>query len=282
MGERFNPFNREKKEQESEFPFSFRTVQLLGPREAQQDYFASKVFLKDGKKVQINAVADGHGELGEVFAENAIKSILTGIENYPGDIGDEGFKQIFNTADEMTKEIPGNEEIRRADFGGTTMSVVVLKNNEVKGAYVGDSEVKLVGSHGIITSLTPPHRITDAEELMRIVSGRGQVERDRVKVKGVSLNMSRAIGDHEFKPHVISEPHTFGLRIQSSDKYLLVASDGFWNVENGEDEADLGELLTAAESIDEAKDLLELYLAARRQGDNITVQIIELNNKKSG
>ena len=89
--------------------------------------------------------------------------------------------------------------------------------------------------------------------------------------------MTRAIGDYNFRPHIIPEPHTFGFEIQPADKYLLVASDGLWNVSENGNEKELGEMLSKARSIDEAKKRLEEFLSKVPHVDNITVQIIELN-----
>jgi serine/threonine protein phosphatase PrpC len=275
MGEIFNQFDREKKERVPESPYPFRTVQLLGPREAQQDYFDSKVILRDGRKIQVNIVADGHGKGGEFYAYRAAESIISSIEKFTGEIGEKEFEDIFNDAD-----IDSSEIVKR---GGTTMSVVILEEGHISGAYVGDSEAKLVGSHGIISNLTPPHHLRNEDEFERVISEGGNVFKGRIIVNGSGINLTRAIGDHDFKPFIIPKPNTFSLKIQPSDKYLVVASDGFWEVGEGFnlEKEKLGEILAATKSIDEAEDVVKTFLAERRQKDNITVQIIELNKKSS-
>jgi serine/threonine protein phosphatase PrpC len=60
---------------------------------------------------------------------------------------------------------------------------------------------------------------------------------------------------------------------------LLVASDGFWDAGEGIEKEGkvLSDLLARAKSLSGAENLVKAYLATRRQVDNITIQIIELN-----
>jgi serine/threonine protein phosphatase PrpC len=271
MGERFNPFGRESKEKSPEFLHPFKTVQLLGPREAQQDYFAAKAFEKNGNRFQVNIVADGHGKGGEFYAERATQSIVDQIGKHEGVIGEDEFVNFFNGADIDTSEI--------IEPGGTTMSVVLLEKNHLKGAYVGDSDIKLIGKDGLITGLTKQDRLSNKEEMDRVVKTGAMVVRNRVYAAGSGINITRTIGDHDFKPALIPTPHTFEIEIHPADKYLLVASDGFWDAGEGIEKEGkvLSDLLARAKSLSGAENLVKAYLATRRQVDNITIQIIELN-----
>ena len=232
MGERFIPKNVFEKKEKSDFEFPFRTIQLLGPREFQQDYFLSGKLDKNGSNYQVNIVADGHGNDGELFAERAANKLMHELQNVEAEeIGEKQLKFVFEKADEDSKEIIGD--------GGTTMSVVLLSGKKVFGGYVGDSEVKLLGKQGIIHSLTPPHNLSSSdEELIRVASTGASISGNRIWVGNKGLNMTRAIGDYDFRPHLSAEPHIFGFDINPADKYLIIASDGLWNVssENGKEE----------------------------------------------
>lgn len=271
MGERFNPFLRESKEKNPEFLYPYRTVQLLGPREAQQDYFVAKAFEKDGNSFQVNIVADGHGNGGEFYSERASQAIISEIGKFENKMTEDDFDKLFNEADLHVSEI--------IEPGGTTMSVVMLEKDRIRGAYVGDSDIKLVGKDGLITGLSEPDRLNNPTEKERVEQTGMTVMRNRVYAAGKGINITRAIGDFDFRPALIPTPHKFSIDIHPADKYLLVASDGFWEAGNGIeiDGKILGDLLAKAKSVDAAQYMIKAYLSTRKQTDNITVQIIELN-----
>lgn len=51
--------------------------------------------------------------------------------------------------------------------------------------------------------------------------------------------MSRAIGDVALQPFITSEPEVVEKRIESDDEYLVLASDGLWDVMENEEVARL-------------------------------------------
>jgi protein phosphatase 2C len=53
------------------------------------------------------------------------------------------------------------------------------------------------------------------------------------RVMGV-LAMSRAIGDHGLRPYVISEPEVSVVSRTEDDEFLLLSSDGLWDVMNNQ------------------------------------------------
>ncbi len=271
----FRGRNFENKDRENEPVFPFRTVQLLGPREEQQDFFASKNYSKDGKKYQLHVVADGHGSGGEFYAERASEEMIERISGAEGELGEAEFEKIFYGVDEDLSDI--------VSLGGTTLSVAVLREREVRGAYVGDSEIKLLGSHGMFTDLTGTHRLDNKSEEQRVLEAGGVVRRGRIMNNKISgINISRAIGDRDFRPFVIPKPEFFRFDIHPSDKYLLIGSDGFWGAGYGfaEEKEFLGKMLAAAPTIERAKSVIDGFLSEAMHHDNITLQIIGLNEKK--
>jgi len=44
------------------------------------------------------------------------------------------------------------------------------------------------------------------------------------------LAMSRALGDHFLRPHVIADPEVTSFQRSGDDEMLLLASDGLWCV----------------------------------------------------
>jgi len=58
----------------------------------------------------------------------------------------------------------------------------------------------------------------------------------RWRVEGI-LAVSRAIGDIALQPYVTAEPEIMEKTIGSEDEYLILASDGVWDVMSNEDVA---------------------------------------------
>jgi len=44
------------------------------------------------------------------------------------------------------------------------------------------------------------------------------------------LALSRSIGDYRFKKYLSSEPEMTSHQLSDKDEYIILATDGFWNV----------------------------------------------------
>ncbi len=75
----------------------------------------------------------------------------------------------------------------------------------------------------------------DEERRIRALGGR-VLFWGRWRVEGV-LAVSRAIGDVNLKPFVTCEPDFVTRKIQEQDMFLVLASDGLWDVMSNEDVA---------------------------------------------
>ncbi len=72
------------------------------------------------------------------------------------------------------------------------------------------------------------HRCNNEEEVNRIKQSGGSVFSGRVDGQ---LMLTRALGDRNFKSHgVTSIPHIERHVIYDGDKYIVIASDGIWDV----------------------------------------------------
>lgn len=101
-----------------------------------------------------------------------------------------------------------------------------MGNKVVYIANLGDTRAVL-SKNGIAERMSYDHRATDPLEVERVKSGGGIVLDNRV---GGSLAITRAFGDHSLKRDgVIAKPYIKKHILRSSDKYLIVASDGVWD-----------------------------------------------------
>lgn len=141
-------------------------------------------------------------------------------------------------------------------MSGTTAAVAVVHGRRLVCANVGDSRIVLgttVVGDGFAsvlkaTALTTDHVPTAAGERQRVEAAGGRVEcwspagcdtgpprvwlRER-RVPG--LSMSRAFGDSVLGGIVRPEPEIRAHALSEADRFLVVATDGVWNVMSNEE-----------------------------------------------
>ncbi|KAL0312356.1 UNVERIFIED_CONTAM: putative protein phosphatase 2C 75 [Sesamum radiatum] len=114
-------------------------------------------------------------------------------------------------------------------YSGTTAVAVVLTDTHIVVGNCGDSRAILCRG-GRVVPLTFDHKPDRADEKARILATGGRVlNMDCARVEGI-LAMSRAIGDRYLKPYVISEPEVTFTRRDQEDEFLILATDGLWDV----------------------------------------------------
>ncbi|XP_022715032.1 probable protein phosphatase 2C 6 [Durio zibethinus] len=137
--------------------------------------------------------------------------------------------KAFERADNTFKD-----EVLAPKYVGSTALVLIISACQIIAANCGDSRAVLCrGARAI--PLTVDHKLDRADEIERITSSGGRILNwGCLRVEGV-LSMSRAIGDHDLKPWVISVPEvTFTTRTEE-DECLILASDGLWDVLSNEE-----------------------------------------------
>jgi serine/threonine protein phosphatase PrpC len=162
-------------------------------------------------------------------------------------------------------------------------------------ANVGDSRAVLSRNHTPV-ELTRDHKPNDPIEESRIEANGGYVawcgDKDAhghpvlgtgiYRVNG-NLALSRAIGDRSERPAVTAEPDITMTPITDMDEFLVLATDGLWDVMSSSDVvAFVHALLEAAADDETERDFIASVVVeeALRRGswDNITVVIVWLKN----
>ena len=114
----------------------------------------------------------------------------------------------------------------------------------------------------------------DEEQRIRALGGR-VIHWGRWRVQGV-LAVSRAIGDVALQPYVTCEPEIMERNIGPEDEFLVLASDGLWDVMRNEDVARL--CLTSKNFLTVAKELCSEAMIMGST-DNVTALVIDLRNR---
>jgi serine/threonine protein phosphatase PrpC len=187
-------------------------------------------------------------------------------------------------------------------YQGSTAVAVLLHESEeghrtLLSANVGDSRA-ILSRRGRAVDLTRDHKPNEEREKARILAMGETIEWDRIsKVHRVrNLSLSRAIGDRYAKPAVSGEVEINHYPVvEDGDEFILLASDGLWDVMTSEDavafvhqriESELASENIAKDDIENYRLVLRRNMAkfvareAIRRGscDNVCVLMVWLND----
>ena len=189
------------------------------------------------------------------------------------------FKKILNNINEISIRnlfIEIDEKIKEHNYynvGSTANIIYITKENNKRilyGANVGDTRSILI-SNNEVKRLSYDDRASDINEYNRIINNGGIVFRGRVYG---TLMLSRAFGDWELKNYgVICHPHFCKVELNNCDKYIIIASDGIWDVLNDKD------LYNFNCNVSNSKDFCDLIIQEslkRGSTDNLSCFVIKV------
>ncbi|CAN0896293.1 Probable protein phosphatase 2C 14 [Linum grandiflorum] len=124
-------------------------------------------------------------------------------------------------------------------LSGACCVTALIKGDEVVVSNVGDCRAVLCRG-GVAEALTTDHRAEREDERERIENQGGYVEihRGTWRVHGI-LSVSRSIGDAHLKAWVSAEPDTKILQLKPDMEFLVLASDGLWEVVGNQEAVDI-------------------------------------------
>ena len=173
-------------------------------------------------------IFDGHGGdfVSKYLKENFASVLEKNIKiNYSSN-----FRSILKTSIEsIDKDL---EKFNEAENCGSTGTIVIVNNNSLYCANVGDSKCFYISKNNVV-QISEDHNCTN------------QNERDELKKKGVlifqnrvfgCLALTRAFGDNALKKDEVGcEPSIKKIFLDKNNvKFIIIASDGIWDVVNEE------------------------------------------------
>ncbi|KAI0504642.1 hypothetical protein KFK09_015594 [Dendrobium nobile] len=217
--------------------FSFGYASFRGKRPSMEDFYETRIDGVDGEIVGLFGVFDGHG--GARAAEYVKQHLFSNLINHPKFNTDikSAIAESYNHTD---SEFLRSENNQSRD-AGSTASTAVLVGDRLLVANVGDS---------------------------RAVICRGGNGTWRV---GGVLAVSRAFGDRLLKQYVVAEPEIQEEVVDGSLEFLILASDGLWDVVSNEEAVTMVKPIEDPEQA--AKTLLQ-EASHRGSADNITCVIV--------
>jgi serine/threonine protein phosphatase PrpC len=254
---------------------------LQGKRESNEDQHFHILNL-DNKNEQYNpinflAVFDGHGgkTVSKYLKDNLPQFFINKFQQNiyaKKDHASKYFVKVYDLIQNKMKE----EHPRAIQYCGSTACVVIhFKDKSNKDKLwilnVGDSRAVKCNDFSIAEQLTIDHKPNLLDERLRIESLNGKIEFDGSDWRIKDLSLSRAFGDLECTPYVTHMPQIYSYKINPTDKFIIVACDGLWDVLSNQDAIDfVNELVNKKYKGNYAKDLAE-YAYKKGSLDNITV-----------
>jgi serine/threonine protein phosphatase PrpC len=261
--------------------YAYRQDPNIRFRPSMEDFAKCIDVFNNDKEKGFFSIYDGHGGADVVkYVKDQMPEIFTklmaGIPN--DDLNME--KIIVNAFHKMDEEL--KQYVHLAEYMGCTASIVYIgKEKDLSGynnyskvvyaANVGDSRVVLVTNFGA-KRLTYDHKASDYNEANRIRSCGGIIFNERVFGQ---LILTRALGDLSLKRQgVIPTPYVSKYHISDKDKYIVMASDGVWDVLSDED------MFLFSKAVRNSDDFAKIIVnnsLMRGSRDNISVTVIKLN-----
>lgn len=237
-------------------------------REYMEDKGKSIDGFNNDNNIGIFCIFDGHG--GKEVSTYLQKNIINYLKEYLSDENDieNNFIYLFKKIDEQF-----NSNIY-SQIGSTACIVYITKENGKKCFYcanIGDTRCVLIKKNEA-KRISYDDRATDKNENERVRSNGGIIFGGRVYGQ---LMLTRAFGDSGLKKYgVICLPHVYKVDIDIEDKYIIIATDGVWDVLN---EYEIYNFSLISKNSKELCDIIVKNSIDKGSMDNVSCFVIKLN-----
>eukprot|EP00457_Paulinella_chromatophora_P012257 gb/GEZN01012455.1/.p1 GENE.gb/GEZN01012455.1/~~gb/GEZN01012455.1/.p1 ORF type:complete len:298 (+),score=29.77 gb/GEZN01012455.1/:103-996(+) len=158
---------------------------------------------------------------------------------------------------------------------GSTAVVALVSGGMLHVANVGDSRGVLCSSSQAVP-MSRDHKPSRLDEKQRIEALGGRIiHYGTWRVEGV-LAVTRAIGDRRLKKYVSAVPEVVSHQLREGDDFLILATDGVWDVLTNEQACNLVE--SCKENVRAAARKITETASARGSTDNITTIVVDLRS----
>ena len=237
--------------------YSYQEDKNLKYRQSMEDIGVTLPNLTNDYKTSLFGIFDGHGGNDVVkYIKDRIPEIIKKNLNdlYPIE---QCFINSFNKIDEELK-------FYDSEYTGSTATLVLIQDNKIYCANVGDSRAYIIYDN-FIKQITTDHKCSIPEEAERIIKSGGKITKNRVQGQ---LVLSRSLGDLYCKKYgVINLPDITINKIDYNMKYIIIASDGIWDVVDEKTVLNMSKMKKNADNF--CKDLVKLAIE-KESKDNIS------------
>ncbi|KAG1326894.1 Phosphatase 2C (PP2C)-like protein [Cocos nucifera] len=246
--------------------FNYGYASSPGKRSSMEDFYETRIDGVDGETVGLFGVFDGHG--GARAAEYVKQHLFSNLINHPKFITDtkSAIADAYNHTD---SEFLKSEKNQNRD-AGSTASTAVLVGDRLLVANVGDSRA-VICRGGNAIAVSRDHKPDQTDERQRIEDAGGFVMWAGTWRVGGVLAVSRAFGDRLLKQFVVADPEIKEEVVDGSLEFLILASDGLWDVVSNEEAVGM---IKPIEDPEQAARILMQEAYQRGSADNITCVVV--------
>jgi serine/threonine protein phosphatase PrpC len=223
------------------------TINMNGKKEGSaigQDFISISCLPGIERSWELSVVADGHGNGAHLISDRVVQTLpffLASSECQQhlaqGQV-EMALSEAFKRTEQDLQSGPAQLE---TELAGTTVTAILRgSDGAVYVASVGDSRAIMFRRDGSVLYSTKDHKPERPEEKARIVAAGGlcvkkkhfigtRIFAPKCKLRYPGLTVTRSLGDACAKRLGVSaEPEVSKWETNSSDDYLLIASDGIW------------------------------------------------------
>ena len=221
------------------------------------------------------AVYDGHG--GSTAAQHLASRLHLLLAADVPTWRDSPRQALVNAFALAEAELRQLHENNPEDKSGACATVGLLRGHRLLIASLGDCRALLIRREGHAeecVQMTHDHRATDSRERQRILRAGGQISDGRV---WGALMPSRTFGDFPWKdrgPGLSAEPEVMEYEIGAADKYLVLGSDGLFDVLSNKAIARICSRMNS--SAQKVSNELQKELRKKPTGDDTTMLVVQL------
>ncbi|XP_052210301.1 probable protein phosphatase 2C 59 [Diospyros lotus] len=245
--------------------FSYGYASSPGKRSSMEDFYETRIDGVDGEIIGLFGVFDGHG--GARAAEYVKQNLFSNLISHPKFMSDtkSAIADAYNHTDSEFLKSENNQK-----DAGSTASTAILVGDRLLVANVGDSRA-VICRGGEAFAVSRDHKPDQSDERKRIENAGGFVMWAGTWRVGGVLAVSRAFGDRLLKQYVVADPDIQEEKVDDSLEFLILASDGLWDVVTNE------EAVAMVKPIEEPEDAAKRLMQEANQrgsGDNITIVVV--------
>lgn len=258
---------------------SWGSFATCGRREAMEDthFIMPRLFDKD---IHFFGIFDGHR--GAAAAEFSARALPTFLRSLSTVSPREALTNAFIKTDAEFRDVLDSCRktkglVQKDWHPGCTAITALLVKDKIYIANAGDCRAILC-RNGHAIALSRDHVASCPEERDRVIKAGGQAkwQVDNWRVGAPALQVTRSIGDDDLKPAVTAEPEITEFSLSTEDEFLVMASDGLWDVISNEEVVRI--IRDTVKEPGMCSKRLATDAAERGSKDNITVIVVFLRS----
>ncbi|TVU34014.1 hypothetical protein EJB05_15835 [Eragrostis curvula] len=258
---------------------SWGSFATCGRRETMEDTHFMLPHMSEAKDVYAFGIFDGHrGSAAAEFSVRAVPGFLKQFcqDTSPTDALQEAFVRTDKSfREELIIHQKSKRIIKKNWHPGCTAVTALIVRNKLFVANAGDCRA-ILSRAGKPFPMTRDHVASCPKERERVVKAGTEVkwQIDTWRVGAAALQVTRSIGDDDLKPAVTAQPEIIETALSVDDEFLVMASDGLWDVVSNEDVLSI--IKDTVKEPGMCSKRLATEAAERGSKDNITVIVVFL------